>query len=411
MNQSQQVGVDTTEGQNPQHLLVAEVGVAKPKRPYQPMGVPYRTKTGLWAIRARQAGKTISLSGFKTPQEARYALAQRLQAGEPEGERFASLMVAQALQEHALGHLRHLRSARSQARSINTYLRAAGVNTLLVKHDAGASRPWVEINVRHQSGDEGTATPAQSEVTVSDGRNYSARLRAELARTRMSDVSSWHVLRLLQALEGEGRARATVLKERSLLGRLFNHACQLRGWPAFARNPTVGLRLSGPARRRERLMGHEERERLEAAFKASGEDAAACAFLVLAEVAIDAKHLLEGATWRDALCSPHVFFDSRRAGWGHCTALPMSQRAAAALQARYSGADQAKKIFGMEFKAFKAIWRRVCRTAGVENLRIQDLRRSALAAWCMRVGGAFGAPRVIDGVAYDLNTLVFGTDR
>ena len=297
MSQSQQVAAgDTVFFTQPD---AAPKSATRPKSVYRPMGVPYQLASGLWAIRARHRKQTFCLSGFIDKSQARAALVQRLR-GLHEGQRLKPATVALALQNYGLAHLPRLRGALEEARIINTYLSAAGERTIEVCTSPAAVAPYQKTLFGRDTVVSLVATPAGPDVARQGGVpdrqvTPSARLRAELAMTRMDQVTSWQIHALLDALEAEGRARATVHKERSLLARLFNHERRFGGESSGARNPAADVRLHGYGRRRSRAMTASERERLDAAFKTAGDVNAARMFAFISESGMDPKYCVHNA--------------------------------------------------------------------------------------------------------------------
>jgi len=365
MNESQQIAAAAIETDQARQFLESKSDVANSKRVSPRMGVPYRARSGLWSIRARRKGESIHLAGFATSDQARRALVARLHDTQSEGDHLGKMSVAQAMQHHALRHLPRLRSARSEARGINTYLRAAGLRTLQVQDSPANSGFWTTAAVRLQ---ESVSAASAVVGRVSGESARSSSLRAQLARTQMSAVSHWQVYELLNTLEAEGRARGTVLKERARLSRLFNYACSLQGWPSYTQNPMTNMRLQGPGRRRQRLMTAAERERLEAAFRSSGDQVAESVFTFLAETGVRARDFVEQACWSEVLWEYRLL----RLRYPRLGApfLPLSDRAKEALKAMQPASDPSQRIFGINFRTFKAAWKRACKVAGVEGLRI-----------------------------------------
>lgn len=383
MNQSQ----DGAAGASPSTQSTNSIGLAptakRPQRPYRRMGVPYRLNSGLWAIRARHREQMLCLSGFTSQSDARAALVRRLL--EPDqGERHARETVAQALQQYGLAHLPRLRNPLQEARTINTYLRAAGERIIEVRPSMTAGAPrqktmfgrdFVLTLVHAPTVGGGERSGGEPDYRMT----RSARLRSELARTRMADVTSSQIQAFLQALEDEGRARATVMKERGLLGRLFKYARRYARDSSSARNPVPDVWLHGSGRKRLRKMTASERERLEAAFKAAGDADAARMFVFLAETRVDAKYCVEHACWDEILWGARIF--RRRGSSGLSSVVFLSDQAIGILQEMGPPDDSSRKIFGMNYPAFKRAWLRACRASEVEDLRVQDLRRTACHGW------------------------------
>jgi hypothetical protein len=361
----------------------APKSTTSPEGVYRPMGVPYQLASGLWAIRGRNRKQMFCLSGFADKSQARRALVQRLR-GLGEGQRLKPATVALALQQFGLTHLPRLGGALQEARVINRYLRAAGERTIEVRPSPTAMAPHQKTLSGRDTVVSLATTPAGADAAcqgdVPDTQmTRSARLRAALAVTRIDRVTSGQIHALLEALEAEGRARATVLKERNLLARLFKHEHRSGGQSTVARNPVQDVRLQGRGRRRTRVMTASERERLEAAFQAVGDADTTRMFVFLSESGVDAKYCLDDASW-DEIWWGHRLLCPRRSY--HPSSLTLlSDKAMEILEELRRTAGPSQRIFNKSSASFKHAWRSACRTAGIEDLRIQDLRRNRRLGW------------------------------
>ena len=307
MSQSYKVAAGATVSTQPD----APKSITRPKGVYRPMGVPYQLASGLWAISGRHRKQMFCLSGFADKSHARVALVQRLR-GLQAGQRLKPATVALALQQFGLTHLPRLRGALQEARRINAYLRAAGERTIEVGTSPAAMTPYQKPLFGRDTVVSLVTTPAGPVATPQGGvpdlqTTRSARLRGELAVTRMDRVTSGQIYALLQALEAEGRARATVLKERSLLAKLFNYERRFGGEPSGAGNPVENVRLHGRGRRRTRVMTASERESLEAAFQTAGDTDATRMFVFLCESGVEAKYCVDDASWDEIQWSQRLF--------------------------------------------------------------------------------------------------------
>lgn len=378
MSQSQHVAFGGAVSTQPQ--AAAKPTPARPKRVYRPMGVPYQLASGLWAIRARHREQTFCLSGFAEKSQARQALLRQLQELD-EGQCLKPETVALALQQYGLAHLPRLRGAPQEARIINTYLRAAGERTIRV---CMAPTAVARYQKTHHAVVSLVASPAgQDAAQQGSGPDIqvtgAARLRAALAGTRMDRVTSGQIHALLQTLEDEGRARETVLKERGLLARLFNYALRFGGKSSSTSNPVTDVRLFGHGRRRTRLMSASERERMEDAFTKTGGADLARMFVFLSESGIDAKYCAEQACWDEVLWGHRAF--CRRGSHNPSSLVLLSDRAMGILHEMRPAAGPSPQIFGTSYASFQRAWQRVRRSAGVEDLRIQDLRQGIRFGW------------------------------
>lgn len=202
----------------------------------------------------------------------------------------------------------------------------------------------------------------------------------------MADVTYELVQDLVQQLEAEKLAKATVLQEVALLKRLFNHASRKWHWVAPAKNPACHLKLTGQLTERERVMSHEEQARLDEALETCMNGLLAPATEFATETAMRATELVS-AKWGDVdwkECLLHL--KDAKAG---ARDVPLSPRAIEILRVLCPSEDPKQKIFGITYESLKAGWRRACERAGVEDLRIQDLRHTAATRMALKSGNLF----------------------
>lgn len=142
-------------------------------------------KDATWSMRRRVAGQDIFICGFATRAAAmaamKVAVDEVRKGNRPEGRGAHMTCVAQALQDYALQRLAFLKGAPQDARRINVYLRAAGLELLKVTplssgHSlestpckTGKKAQFLVELVPHR-----TATPG--ECSVSNGLRVSQRL-------------------------------------------------------------------------------------------------------------------------------------------------------------------------------------------------------------------------------------------
>jgi integrase len=363
---------------------------------------PYKTAAGTWSARTRRQGADIFLSGRATQAALEQELSERMAAlakrGKPYGEGPERTSVAKALQDHALKHLPSLKGADQEARRINKYLRAARLPTLQVRlFKEGSDRQgipedakvgahcavWLQPYTSARAVPEGLGEHRKKLLTRTGG---SDRARSVLAEMKVAEVTYEFVQDLVQHLEAEGLAKASVMQEVALLKRLFNHASGKWHWVKPAKNPACRLKLAGELTKRERVMSKEEQRRLDEALETCMNSVVGREIDFLTETAMRAD---------ECRCAKWVHVD-----WDKCILrledakagarnVPLSPRAMEILRSLEPSTDPKKKIFGITYEALKAAWRRACERAGITDLHIQDLRHTAATRMALKSGNIF----------------------
>lgn len=382
---------------------VVTAAAATPKRKKRELAEAFQIGPEHWSARARREGCDIFVSGFKTQaaaeKELRHRVAYLEKHGKPHGKGPDQTTVAEALQQHALKHLTSLKGADQEARRINKYLRAAKLATLelipmsevtdpqllpkgacMGKYFAVYLKPFTSSRVIPQ----GLEQHRKLLLTKTGG---SDRQRAVIANLKMSAVTHDHLQDLVHALEAEGMARATVAQEQALLRRLFYYARVKWHWPRPDTNPACKLKLAGDLVKRKRVMSQEEQQRLDEALDYCVNDLVGPAVRLLTETAMRAEECINTAKWGGI-------------DWDHCILhledakagpreVPLSPKAIEILKSMGPSADPDEKIFGITYEALKAAWRRTCERAGIEDLNIHDLRRTAATRMGLKSGNLF----------------------
>lgn len=382
----------------------AAAGASKSdKRKRRELAEAYQVGPENWSGRARREGCDFFVSGFKTQAAAERELRARVAFMEKHGKPHAKgpdkTTVAQAMQEHALKHLPSLKGADQEARRINKYLRAARLSTLeliamsevtdvallpksarIGKYFAVYLKPYTAARVIPQ----GLKEHRKLLLTKTGG---SDRQRAVIANLKMAKVNHDHLQDLVRALEAEKLAKATIAQEQALLRRLFNHARTKWHWPKPDANPACKLKLAGELTQRKRVMSQDEQQRLDEALDFCVNDLIGPAVRLLTETAMRAEECIDTAKWGGVdwdNCVLHL--QDAKAG---AREVPLSPKAIDLLRSMGPSEDPDEKIFGISYESLKAAWRRTCERAGIKDLNIHDLRRTAATRMGIKSGNLF----------------------
>lgn len=177
---------------------------------------------------------------------------------------------------------------------------------------------------------------------------------------KQTDVAQWRDARIASGMSG-----STVQKDLALLSHLFTIAIKEWGFPLT--NPVLMIRKPKAAMGRDRRLEHGEEERLLAHCHAELR-----VFVIVAIETAMRRGELEGLR-REWIKGRVAYLPDTKNGTRR--AVPLSTRALAAiatLPARLDGL-----LFGLEADAYTKGFGRACKAAGIEDLRLHDLRHEA----------------------------------
>lgn len=357
------------------------------------MAKPYREgKT--WTIRFRRKGLEVYVPGFASYREAEAEIARLVSAIERRGPPVHGspfkLTIADALGLYGVERLCDLKGAEQEARRINRYRQAAQLPPLVVRRNgARPAVPGSLFFVELAESPELKAPPAS--LKKHRGRRARQTLksdnaRAVLARLPVAHVSRYLIQRFMDALAADGVAPATAALERAMLRRLFNYARTVWHWPLSEDNPASGLKMRPINNTRDRVLTHEEEERLVAAIATCHNAQVAPAIILLLETAMRTSEPLLHARWGDVDWERCILrLPDAKAGMRD---VPLSERAIEVLQALGPGKED-EPLVTLTYEALKAAWRRVCERADLKNLRLHDLRHTAATRMALLTGNVF----------------------
>jgi integrase len=367
---------------------------------------PYKEGSG-WSLRRRVFGQDFYVSGQPTKGAAEKAMQRLLtplsERGKPKGLGPRRTTLAQALQDMACERLPFMKGAAQEARRVNVYLRAAGLATLKVSKCVAAT-DLPHDDVPSQAADERqyfevTLAPATAKRAIPRGLSThrqtqaceTARadaLRERLAGMKVCDIQPYHVQELMDELR-KAREPATLGLERALLRSSFNYMRHVWRWSEPDANPAVALRMPKVDNGRDRVMSADEQQRLDAAIQECRNELVGPTTTLLTETAMRSGEPLEYARWRDVDWQNNLL--KLRDSKNQKRDVPLSPKAIEALRqlATLNPAEPDAHIVQMSYEALKAAWKRACERAGVEDLRLHDLRHTAATRMALKTGNAF----------------------
>ena len=375
------------------------------------MAKPRKEGSG-WSVRRRFQGHSLYISGCATSAAAKKKMDERVaelsSGGKAKGFGPHETTVAQALQDYALERLIFMKGATQEANRINRFLRAAGLATLKLSRCKSGG---LEVAVY---GESALATDAKGKgqlfnisllapvtmraipqglgkhrASLAVTTAASDDIRESLARMTMAEVEPHHVQKLIDAYRAENREAATLQLERALIRRVFNYSRDCWSWKAPVKNPGTGLTMPSVDNGRERVMSQEEQARLDQAVQGCRNNLVGPILTLLRESAMRTSEPLEHARWRDVDWNLKILsLNDAKAGKRD---VPLSPVAIEALRQLWDlgRGERDDPIVHITYEALKASWKHVCARAGVEGLRLQDLRHTAATRMALKTGNIF----------------------
>ena len=365
------------------------------------MAKPYQEGKG-WCVRARHEGHDVYLSGYATKAAVLKAVSLRkveIDRGraprQPGPERTT---LAQAMQTYALERLRFLKGAVQDAVRINNYLRSAGLDLLEVKkglaqdgqqgqQDSGAPNVYFSVSLKPHTTErkipKGLNAHRKSQLT----KNASTeRHRAVLACKRMADITRSDVQQFMNAMVDDGNAAATVALERALLRGVFNYARTTWRWLEHRENPCTSLKLPQVKNVRKRCMSAEEQAAMDLAISSCRNKLVGPTVALLRETGMRTSEPLSHARWKNVDWQRSILtLDDGKTG---AREVPLSVPALQALRELNPGAPD-DPIVRITYEALRGAWNDACKRAGVTDLQLYDLRRTAATRMGLKTGNVF----------------------
>lgn len=365
------------------------------------MAKPYQEGKG-WCVRARHEGHDVYLSGYATKAAVLKAVSLRkveIDRGraprQPGPERTT---LAQAMQTYALERLRFLKGAVQDAVRINNYLRSAGLDLLEVKkglaqdgqqgqQDSGAPNVYFSVSLKPHTTERKIPKGLSAHRTAQLTKNANTeRHRAVLACKRMADITRSDVQQYMNAMVDDANAAATVALERALLRGVFNYARTSWRWLEHRENPCTSLKLPAVKNVRKRSMSAEEQAAMDLAISSCRNKLVGPTVALLRETGMRTSEPLSHARWKNVDWQRSILtLDDGKTG---AREVPLSVPALQALRELNPGAPD-DPIVRITYEALRGAWNDACKRAGVTDLQLYDLRRTAATRMGLKTGNVF----------------------
>lgn len=271
-------------------------------------------------------------------------------------------------------------NARTLARSAKAQMEFEGRNPNDVKRqkqvEAKAEITFAELFARFM---RQHVQVCRSKRTATDYEaNYQNHVDAVLGNRRISSISRDDVARLIGDITASGR-HIMANRVLALISSVFSRAVE---WGLSVANPCAGIRKN-PEQARERFLNGAELQQLFEALEAEQHEAFRDFFTVA---------LLTGARRSNVLTMKWADIDLSAAVWriprtknGTSQTVPLVPAVVEVLQRRLDAKLKDERLSPFVFPGHgktghlaspKSAWKRICERAGLEGVRIHDLRRT-----------------------------------
>lgn len=397
------------------------------------MAKAYREGKG-WSIRAQYKGVSIYKGGFSSARKAEDYLREQQAIidhdGKPARLGPERTTLAIALSDYACECLPYRKGSRQDAQRVNNYLRAGNLPVIKLS-------PFVSAPASRASAAEAAAKPNSGirywnlslvvepeRVIPNSLRGHRDALaqsslslhqvRARLGCMKVSDIQTYHINALINALKDAGGAPASIELERAELRRFFNHAKKVWHWDSNTVNPAKGVNIPKVDNVRKRILTNAEFEGIcEQLLNYDNLYVLPLALFML-ETATRVSEPIEQARWEDIDWDRKILhIVDAKAGPRDVplsnVALEILRELRAALRQRsetvarrehrekWQAAAESGRIFRTTYEALKKAWTVACVAARVENANIHDLRRTSATRYAIQFNGNIFVVKIITG--------------
>jgi integrase len=362
------------------------------------------SKSEVWSARVRVNGLDRYRSGFKTQREARRWATEteaecarydaRVKGLGPDRTSFAT-----ALRDYAHDFVVLQKGAKQAVTRINAYLLPAGLPLLRATAVSGPrslqpAKAGVVLFELTEKPEKPLPRPfaAHRDKRLAKREN-TLRQRAKLAVMPVSHIAGHHLHDLKKAMAADGLSDSTIRSELALLSAFFKRSKKIWAWKSLD-NPAAAVDWPVPDNARNRVLSDDEQRRLAEALSDTRNPLVAPLIWFAIETAMRCGELLYEATWSQVDWSGRVL--KLRDAKGRSREVPLTRAAMAILESLSRGKPE-ERIFGLTKEALDAAWDRACERAGIENLRLHDLRHTAATRHAKRLNGNIFLLQLVTG--------------
>lgn len=351
-------------------------------------------KAEVWSARVRLNGQDRYRSGFKSKREAQsWARETEVECAryDPRVKGLGpdKTTLAVGLRDYAHDFVTLQKGAKQAVTRINAYLVHAGLPLLQATAVSGPRSLQPEkigavlFALSELEGEKALPrTFAEHRDKRLAKRANTLQQRKKLASMPVSWIAGHHLHDLKKAMTQDGYSDSTIRNEIALLSAFFKRARKTWGWKPLE-NPAEGVDWPVPDNERNRVLSADEQIRLADALRAQNPLAAPLVWFAI-QTAMRRGEMLFEATWSQVDWQARTL--KLRDAKGGSRDVPLTRAAVAILESLPRGESE-DRIFGLTEEALGGAWERACKRAGIDNLRIQDLRHTAATRHAERLNG------------------------
>ncbi len=204
--------------------------------------------------------------------------------------------------------------------------------------------------------------------------------RLKFAGVRIDKISSEQIREYRDQMQVRGLSDSSIRLALALLSSLFRHARQ--EWGLNLENPVKGVKKPKPGKARTRRLDGDEEDRLMSALSSCRNPWVIRVVRICLETGMRRSEVLS-LTWNRIDLDKRIISlqDTKN---GHPRWVPLTQTAYDLLAELHRTGGV---VFPISESALTQAWGHALRRAGINDLRLHDLRHEALSRWAHRLNG------------------------
>lgn len=196
----------------------------------------------------------------------------------------------------------------------------------------------------------------------------------------------------------DGYGASTIHNEVAVLRQLFKHAKKQWKWSHPLANPASGLRLPSIDNARDRVLSEAEWERLVQPLADYDNPFVLPLVSLMLETAMRSCEPLTLMHWRDIDWERRVIvLPGGKAGKREVPLSPSALLILSTMKSHHPTAAADERVFPMTYEALKKAWRVACEKAGVEGVKLHDLRHTSATRYSLQFSGNIPVLKLITG--------------
>lgn len=339
-----------------------------------------------WLARILVDGRRASCT-FNTKREAKAWESKEKfeieEAGRPKGDGPEKNCLGQAMHLFAESETKFKKGFQQELSRLNKWRSAAGVPRLkfVIREDGGKDLVEIETPVALPR------TFAEHRVKRLQKSAKADALREKLARMPMCDITSHCIRDFEVALRDAGLSADTIRLEIALLKRIFNVSRDIWNW-RYKAFPFRKYKMPSAGQARNQRIPPDKQDELFAELARCKSPYILPYVLLAVETTMRRGEVLFTANWDDVdLERRTIRLSTDKAGTGRMVMLSKSAVEILKEIREIPREPGDKRIFTLTADQLQSAWKKACARAGIENLRIHDLRHEGTSRYALALNG------------------------